>query len=395
MHPLYTRLTPLTWAAPPETWSYTTLRKVKQCPLAWQLGRSSFGDDGAPLPERPAEATVTGKLVHDVLDALSRGLVAAGLPARGTPGFAAVVREVNPSARLAAGLVRSAARVAAHPRGYGVRLYATAPELYARVASLLQQHYPRLIAQHAGAPPDAAPPRQAPSAEPTGALDLLGLLHHQHVLSEIEVRHPTFALRGILDSVYRSAEGTVIADYKTGNPYDDHVHQLLLYALLWYRTTGDVPAAGEIVYYSHTRRITWTRDDLDELDADLELELPAYAALLAHPPATARPGEHCGRCQTRAWCPVYWEELARCPPEARLERGDLEIVAVQLRDEEVIVGADPDGCAIVVVFGADAGRRPAELVGAERVRILGGRWSEDGESFAVGARAEVFGAAPR
>jgi hypothetical protein len=77
---LYHLAGPTEWAAPPELFSFSSLKAVERCPLQWQLARSRYGDlDG--FPARPSPAAAEGEIVHAALERLFRALALEGCPA--------------------------------------------------------------------------------------------------------------------------------------------------------------------------------------------------------------------------------------------------------------------------------------------------------------------------
>ena len=57
------------------------------------------------------------------------------------------------------------------------------------------------------------------------------------------VAHPTLPVHGVIDLLRRDAAGTHVVDFKTGTPKPEHRDQFALYALLWWRATGDLPVS--------------------------------------------------------------------------------------------------------------------------------------------------------
>src|SRR5687767_3652518 len=70
---------PSEWKKAPERFSYSSLKRLEECPLRWQLANSSYGELPR-YPSRPSASIETGTIVHDALEKLFRGLAQRGLP---------------------------------------------------------------------------------------------------------------------------------------------------------------------------------------------------------------------------------------------------------------------------------------------------------------------------
>ena len=107
-------------------------------------------------------------------------------------------------------------------------------------------------------------------------VDVMALLRKRRVLSEVKLTHPGLPFLGILDRVQLTGEEIEVVDFKTGKPSDKHHTQLLRYALLWWRTTGDAPArvtAQYLVDQSPSRSVVAPiarQNDLSELGFEIK-----------------------------------------------------------------------------------------------------------------------------
>ena len=97
--------------------------------------------------------------------------------------------------------------------------------------------------------------------------DVKTLLKQKRALSEVKLRHPDLPFLGILDRVQHTGEGVEVVDFKAGKPSEKHRRQLLRYALLWWRQTGDVPSFMSL--------------DLDTMDAQWESATDRLAKVLS------------------------------------------------------------------------------------------------------------------
>ncbi|MDY6049872.1 MAG: PD-(D/E)XK nuclease family protein [Corynebacterium sp.] len=120
-------------------------------------------------------------------------------------------------------------------------------------------------------------------------------------------------LRGIIDRVDVSPSGLVrIVDYKTGkkpNRFNEqqYLEQLLFYALVWWRTRGEIPAELRLMFlspqYNFIHHPTHT-----ELETTEQRLASLWAAIVADGRAgtfAPRPSRLCDWCDYQAHCPVF------------------------------------------------------------------------------------------
>jgi hypothetical protein len=222
---------PTEWAEPPYTWSSSTLDDVEACPRRWQLLRSRWGEYDR-FPVRPSPAAIEGQIVHDALDRLTRTCGQRGNPPIGSAEFSAALGD----AEFFSGFTRAVAewqeRFASHPRpGPAFRLRASAEELANRAVRMFREQYK----------PDGHIVSQTAERATVASTDFESLLRQKRALSEVKLTHHELPFLGVLDRVQHASDGVEIVDFKTGKPSEKHRRQLQRYALLWWRTTGDVP----------------------------------------------------------------------------------------------------------------------------------------------------------
>ena len=135
---------------------------------------------------------------------------------------------------------------------------------------------------------------------------------------EVQLHDPATGLWGRADRIEREGADTRIVDLKTGlqqdEPTDDQRRQLLLYAVLVHRTTGQWPTSLVIEDASGTRYT----EPLDATSAENALA-DVQSAVASFNSATdknllidrAEPtAERCDRCAFRVVCRPYWDALA-------------------------------------------------------------------------------------
>jgi hypothetical protein len=143
---------PTAWAAPPASYSYSSLTAIDRCPRQWQLLHSPYGSLDR-FPTRPHPAAVEGDIVHTVLDRLFRSLALQGMPPQGTAAFKEAVGavDIHNSVRRLVG--EHEGLVALHPRGGGFRLRVGPQQLANRVVRLFRELYPEAVATYRGTAP--------------------------------------------------------------------------------------------------------------------------------------------------------------------------------------------------------------------------------------------------
>jgi hypothetical protein len=359
---------PSRWASPPARWSYSQLTKLGECPRAWQLQRSDWGESSPKLAP-PSLPQLTGTLIHEAVERILKAMALRGLPARGSDAFRAALREVDYVQRLRDGV--EAIQDQLSPRGLRPedRDALDVEALRNKVAALFQQQYGALERRR-----DAPRLPQAPAR---GAGSPLERLLAQGVLAEEPLEHPRLALQGVLDVVYLGPEGVVLADFKTGQPREGHQEQLSIYALLWRAVTGRLPDALEVIYVAETRRFPVDAAALDALEARLEAQIASSAAALSERPARAVAGPHCADCPARIYCDLFWRtRLASPPPEEGAS------VEVALRIEAALgpsaaLASTPQGEELRLRVYQDVPLDLREVAVGSLLRLVGARYSAE------------------
>lgn len=281
--------------------------------------------------------------------------------------------------------------MAAHPRGGGVRVRIGAQQLVNRIIRLFRAEYPQALTT-AGAESPSTP--VAVSEELCGEA-LLALLHVQGALSELRLSHPSLPFVGIIDLVRLAGDDVTVVDFKTGAPKSVHRQQLTLYAVLWWRRTGHVPAAIEVRYPSHVATFSVSADDLRRAEEELCRRITALTALLAHPPATPRLGDQCRYCDVRQFCEGYWEhgmpELPmRHEPHSDRKPIDIELTVCSQPSTHGFEAQSRSGRPCTVVYAADGWRVHGPFAEGESLRVLNARLGENGAVLELMPWTEVF-----
>jgi putative RecB family exonuclease len=250
----------------PPTLSPSRASDFKTCPLRYRFRAIDR------LPEPPSPEATRGTLVHGVLDRLF------DLPSRQrTPGRARQLADEE-----------------------WRRMLAEQPEL----ADVLSPDDPDAQAWLAGAGRllDAWFGLEDPTRlEPAG----------RELLLEAEV--DGLSLKGVVDRLDRSPAGdTRVVDYKTGRSpgpwYEQRaLFQLRFYALLLWRTSGQVPSVLQLVYLADGQvvRLVPHEDDLRALERTLRALGAAIERATTTGDFRPRRSALCGWCSHQALCPEF------------------------------------------------------------------------------------------
>jgi hypothetical protein len=205
--------------------------------------------------------------------------------------------------------------------------------------------------------------------------------------TEHPVVHPFLPLTGIIDLASNAGNGTVIVDFKTGERRTEHREQLEVYAVLWWRTTGEAPLRTIVQYLDGSEEWTVGLAALEARERALTETMTTVAGELQCPPGPARTGPQCRWCAVRARCDEGWSAL-------RVERS----ATGRAVDFEGTVASEPtrSGCVIKargnsetnIVFDDLVGRHlPAMRVG-DRIRIVDAY--RDADAIRIGTIAGLY-----
>lgn len=369
---------PTEWVEPPTAWSSTTLDEVEACPRRWQLLRSRWGEHER-FPLRPSPAAIEGQIVHDALDKLTRACGQRGNPAFGSAEFAAAAADAGFFGGIPLSVIDWQKRLEAHPRpGPAFRLRATPEDLTNRAVRMFREQYKS----------EGGAARRAVERETTAPVDVKSLLLSKRVLSEVQLKHPTLPFLGILDRVQIASDGVEVVDFKTGKPTEKHRRQLLRYALLWWRTTHDVPVRISAQYLDGVASWPVALGELTKVEAELGRKMRHLTDTLLARPAAAKPGAGCHACPVRARCADGWD----LGEEAAIAdgRGDAELVVTAKAGEHGFLGRSRAGVEIAVVYEAALEKLVPDHGDGQVLRVLDGVWKEKRSQLEIKAWTEVF-----
>lgn len=312
-------------AAPPDLWSYSTLKEVAACPLRYCLQRATYPDlgDRKGYPPLPSVGALIGNVVHGALETVVKAMAGAGVESPQAESGADVIRSLGgltsvvekELARQLAPLKDNTRLSKDRQRRIAIDLEAQVPAARAQVQTYLSRTRFVPGARRAESSSGGSQPRAFVRCE-------LGEGSHAEVVLVAEGPR----LCGRVDLLTISGDRVDIIDYKTGSEADGHADQLRLYAWLWgadekinprgldvasltlvYRdndVTVDVPSANQMVILSQ---------EFATKIADADSEISS-----GNP--TAKPSqENCRNCAVRHLCASYW--AAGAPKPSDVERG--------------------------------------------------------------------------
>lgn len=362
---------PTSWSDAPTEYSFSSLREIERCPRRWQYHHAVWGEFGR-LPQRANERALLGSLIHALNESLFRAMADHGLPLPGTENFVTAIATVNVHATIATRLREIEAQYRDHPRDPGFRFRTSSREVANEALRLFRAQYVLL---------ERAPRPSLPSpASHLSRGDQLAALVRRRVLVEAKVRHPTLSVSGRIDLLVRDGDCTRVVDLKTGDPKPEHRDQLLLYALLWWRATGDLPAEVEVAHADGRTRFPVDAEALAGVERELAERLEGAARALSAQGTQGRPGTACKQCPARGFCDAYWSvggESAQ--PDERRARTDAEITVLGVPSAAGLVGRSAGGAVLDIVFGDEVGRRWGVFVPGERLRVVDCLRTEEGE----------------
>jgi CRISPR/Cas system-associated exonuclease Cas4 (RecB family) len=370
---------PTAWPDAPDIFSFSALREIEGCPRRWQLQHAQWGEHPG-LPRRANERALVGTIVHSVNEALMEQLADRGLPAIGSAAYLEGVKAaaVHESIRTRMREIEDVHRD--HPRDPGFRFRASVRDIANEALRLFQAQYVRVV--------ERVGPSRSPAGGVGGSTSLATKLRARGVLTEVWLSPPNLSVRGQVDLLVRDEGGTRIVDLKTGAVRPEYWEQLTLYAVLWWRTTGEVPAALEIAHPAGREQRALSQTDLARAERELQDRLANARAVLGDTPAVARPGAACGHCTGRAFCDPYWSSTAGGSRSGEL--ADRELVVEAQVSGSGLTAKDLQGVPVAVVFEESLGRRHGPWVAGERVRLLGAWTDDEPTTLRVTAGTELF-----
>jgi hypothetical protein len=197
-------------------------------------------------------------------------------------------------------------------------------------------------------------------------------LNARGTLSEVRLEHPSLPVIGVVDVVALEHDrSTTVVDFKTGARKPAHKEQVLLYALLWWRVTGDQPRKVVVQYLDSSWTISPTEADLVQTEKAIAKEIGHARDTLTARPAAASTGQDCMWCPVRPRCNEGWSWGERASlADGSAKTVDIEVTVASDPTPTGFIGIRTNGDEIAVVFDAAVGcdLPPAET--GDRFRIV-------------------------
>jgi PD-(D/E)XK nuclease superfamily len=200
---------------------------------------------------------------------------------------------------------------------------------------------------------------------------LSSLLAANGTLSERELRHPSLPVVGILDLIRTTDDGVLVVDFKTGAARPEHQEQVELYALLWWRNSGEMPARIAVQYLNGRREWNVTREHLERFETTLEMAMSDASTSVRNPPGMARPTDDCAWCVVRARCDEGWTFAERLRDRGQGYPSDVEAVVASSPSPTGYLIRRADGTEVSLVFDASVGAELPRVQPNDRVRLVG------------------------
>jgi CRISPR/Cas system-associated exonuclease Cas4 (RecB family) len=143
---------------------------------------------------------------------------------------------------------------------------------------------------------------------------------------EVELRHPGIKWRGFADLIELRDDLCTIEDFKSGEPSDDHLLQLQIYALLWSHDEELNPAktaADKLVicYPNGNRIVPFDKKSGSKLAQELQARTKAVRKTVSGSESQANlDAERCPQCDIRHLRSDYWTENRPVVLTAKTER---------------------------------------------------------------------------
>lgn len=287
------------------------LVRAEQCPRSAALRHATYSQlwSRRGYPDKPSLAALAGMVMHRAIARIIRALSDSGVDSFQDPRSVAILKSLGGYSKvIAESVVDVTKSLAGNPRFELVRASSMA-RLNNRIPAIreqLQLQLSRLKWKLQPPAVDLADDLDSDAVEN----DRLPLEQGTHF--EVELRHPGIRWRGFADLIEIRDESCTIEDFKSGEPSDDHLLQLQIYALLWSHDEELNPARIAIdrlvICYSDGDRIVpYKQKDGGKLAKQLQARTDAVrkAVLGAESHANLN-AERCPSCDVRHLCSDYW-----------------------------------------------------------------------------------------
>jgi len=337
---VFTTLTPTEWQAPPEWMNFHYLVRAEQCPRSAALRHATYSRlwNRRGYPDKPSLAALSGMVMHRAIARIVRELAESGVDSFQDPRSVAILKCLGGYSKVIAKSVADVIEsLAGNPRFELVRLSSVA-RLNNRIPAIREQVQLQLSRLKWKLQP--------PSVDLANDLDSDAVANGRLPLEqgthfEIELRHPGIKWRGFADLIELRDDFCTIEDFKSGEPSDDHLLQLQIYALLWCHDEELNPARTAIdrlviCYPNGDRIVPYNKKDGGKLAQELRARTDAVRKAVSGPGSQANlDAERCPKCDVRHLCSAYWTvNRPASVGGASAERVQLDDVQLTLRSRK-------------------------------------------------------------
>ena len=332
---VFTTLTPTEWLAPPEWMNFHYLLRAEQCPRSAALRHATYSQlwSRRGYPDKPSLAALSGIVMHRTIARIIRALADSSVDSIHDPRSVAILKGLGGYSKVIADSVNDVIKsLAGNPRFELVRS-SLVTKLNNRMPAIREQVQLQLSRLNWKLQPPALDPADdlASDAIASGRLPLGPGTHF-----EVELRHPGIKWRGFADLVKLRDDVCTIEDFKSGEPSDDHLLQLQIYALLWLHDEELNPARTAvdklvICYPNGDRVVPYSKKVGTKLTQELQARTVAVRKSISGPDSRANlDAERCPKCDVRHLCSAYWTgsrpaSVDGASPE-RIQLDDVQLV---------------------------------------------------------------------
>ena len=331
---VFTTVTPTHWQAPPEWMNFHYLVRAEQCPRSAALRHAKYSQlwNRRGYPDKPSLGALSGMVMHRAIARIVGALADSGIGSFEDPRSVAILKSLGGYSKVIAESVTDVFQsLGGNPRFELVRS-SSLLRLNNRLPAIREQvqlQLSRLKWKLQPPPVDSTEDLESDAV----AGDRLPLEQGTHF--EVELRHPGIKWRGFADLIELHDDFCIIEDFKSGEPSDDHLLQLQIYALLWSHDEELNPAktaADKLVicYPNGDRIVPYDKKSGSKLALELQARTKAVRkAVSGHESPANLDAERCPQCDVRHLCSDYW--TVNRPPSAGGKSGErFEIDDIQL-----------------------------------------------------------------
>lgn len=316
------------------------LVRAEECPRSAALRHATYSQlwNRRGYPDKPGLAALSGMVMHRAIARIIRALADSGIGSFEDSRSVAILKSLGGYSKVIAESVTDVTQsLAGNPRFDLVRSWSLS-RLNNRLPAIREQVQLQLSRLKWKLQP--------PPVDPTDDLDTDAVAGDRLPLEqgthfEVELRHPGIKWRGFADLVELCDDLCTIEDFKSGEPSDDHLLQVQIYALLWCHDEELNPtktAVDKLVicYPNGDRIVPYNKRDGGKLAQELQARTNAVRKAVSGPESQANlDAERCPKCDVRHLCPDYWTgNRPASVDSASPERVQLDDVQLALRSRK-------------------------------------------------------------